>query len=114
MAANRERGEVEIIIGGRARILRWGFNASAILEGLYGGKPLHEIFVEGKPIGFETIRSVLYAGIRWPEGTTINDVGDLLEVKDLATYVGKINEAIELYAASLDPQKASAITQPGA
>lgn len=110
MAANRERGEVEISIDGADRILRFDFNALAKLEHRLG-MSIAKIF-EGDKIGLTTIRECLFVGIRWGKSISSEEVGSMLKLSEVQIYAAKIAEAVALATGgeskSADPEVAPA------
>lgn len=102
---NRYRGQVEIEIGGTARVLRLSTNIAVQLESHFGGKSITEIFQDP---GFTEIRAILYFGLKHTErGLTIEQVGDWIDDSDLEYIGSRIGACFEAWLGKVEetPEK---------
>lgn len=68
----------KIRLNGEDQILKYGFNAISELEEYYN-KGIHAI-VNEETIGFNTVRSILWAGMLWKNPSLkVHHVGSMLE-----------------------------------
>lgn len=88
-----------IELGGKSRRLRYDFNAIADIEA--EAKTGIQILLSEERIGFNTMRLLLWAGVKHEErGLTVSKVGDMLQELiqsggDITSPMGKIMEALE-------------------
>jgi hypothetical protein len=68
----------KVRLNGEDHILKYGFNAISELEQYYG-KGVHSIVTE-ETIGFNTVRSFLWAGMLWKNPSLkVHHVGQMIE-----------------------------------
>lgn len=85
-----EKKDVTLVIGGRERVLKYGFSAWAQLEKRYNGvKNLDKMEQDIQEKPFETIPFLIYIGLQDKEGVTEENVlddygmGDIQEVSEV-------------------------------
>jgi len=101
--ANRHKGEVPILIGGKQLVLRFDANALVELEDQTGltlsklGQLASSEDGIAQAFGIKFIRGALYSGLKASrEGLTIDQVGDWMDLSQLSEYTMKIADALNL------------------
>ena len=109
--ANPHRGEVEIDIGGRERVLRFDFNAIAELEKRLD-MPFSVAFAE-ENAGIRVIKESLYVGLKSTNPRVTPDlIGRWMEFPKLSDYGEKIGEALRLWIGDDDEAKGENVDRP--
>ena len=92
--ANPHRGEVEIILD-KPRIIKYSTNSLAELENKLG-YTFPEL--QGKPMGFQTMIKVFWAGLieNYPD-ITLREAADLMDYEDYETIEEKVSESLEKF-----------------
>jgi hypothetical protein len=92
--ANKQRGFVEVELGGKVRNLRYTMNALAEIEDQLG-VPLAEM--ENVKMTMKNIRVILWAGlIHEDKELTQEDVGELVDLNNIQTVQEKVAEAFAM------------------
>ena len=103
---NKYKGEVEINLQGKPRVIRFNTNAWVALEEALGDT-LQGILLKVQPEdgdaskaqwSFRQIRAFIYAGLLGAKakGVTLNAVGNAMDGEDLGYLTEKIMEAVAL------------------
>lgn len=92
--ANASKSEVALKIGESTYTLKFGRNAMASVESLFGGRPFNEIAMEPT---VTVQRAMLWAALqRHHPGLDLLTVGDLLDEADDSEIGAKLGEALQL------------------
>ena len=96
--ANKERGEHEITVDGKAYILRYSTNALCNLESILN-RPFSEVmddFAGGK-ISLVNARALFFVGLQSShKNMTIESAGDLFDAVGFDVGIAAVNEAVGL------------------
>jgi hypothetical protein len=112
--ANRERGEVDLVVGGETYTLRMSLNAVAEIEGLLD-KGINEIAAMVRdPTDFRisTWRVLLWGALREFHKVSLEEAGEIMGRAGVDVVVDVVGEAMqaafpEAKAGAENPQKAS-------
>ena len=97
--SNLERGEVEITIGGKSRVMRLGFDQVATIEQRLEGRSVLKLMSEGN-FGMWALRESLYVGLlaHSPKITPEKISGWLeKDMGNLGYYIKKVAQAIAAF-----------------
>jgi hypothetical protein len=95
----------KVTLNGEEHVLKYGFNAIAELEEYYG-KGIFSIVNEDS-IGFNTVRSILWAGMLWKNSQLkVNHVGAMLEKEMEENEDFDLQSWMEITLESLSKSKA--------
>lgn len=75
--ANKKRGEIEVELGGKTRIMKLTMNDFAELMDLYGGEPLLDLLGRLDKLDVRVLRSMLWLALKHEDkDLTEKQVGD--------------------------------------
>ena len=92
--ANANKSEVALTIGETTYTLKFGRNAMASVESLFGGRPFPEIMADQS---FSVVRAMLWAALqRHHPDIDLLAAGDLMDESDDEALAAAIGKALEL------------------
>ncbi len=96
--ANPQKGEVIVNVDGGEYVLVYTLGALSAIEGQFDGKSFQTVLgeLDGENVSAHAVIVVVWAGLKKHHGLTLEEVGDLVTLVDLAMWSQKVGEAFKL------------------